>query len=212
MKLYGYWRSSCSWRVRIALALKGLDYTAVPVHLTRDGGEQHGPTHRQRNPMGQVPVLELVDGRHLSQSLAILDYLEEAYPTPALLPEDRWARARCRQLAETINAGVQPLQNLAVMQRLKDLGVDPTEWSRHFITTGLDALEAAVDRTTGPFLAGDAPSWADLCLVPQLYNARRVDCDTSRWPRLCAAERAALAVPAFHLTHPDHQPDAARAA
>ena len=213
MTLYGYWRSSCSWRVRIALAFKGLSYDHQPVHLTRGGGEQLGDAHRRRNPMAQVPVLELADGRLLSQSMAILAYLEERYPTPALMPSDPWDRARARQLAEMVNAGVQPLQNLSVLRHLEQSGgPSPREWARHFITQGLDAVERAAQATPGPLLFGQRPSHADLCLVPQLYNARRFDCDLSRWPRLLEAEAAAMAFAAFQQTHPDHQPDAARAA
>jgi maleylpyruvate isomerase len=210
--LYGYWRSSCSWRVRIALTFKALDYEARPVHLTRDGGEQLADAHRQRNPLGQVPVLALADGRTLSQSMAILAYLEEQHPTPPLLPEDLWERACVRQVAEMINAGVQPLQNLAVLRHLKATGeVDVASWARHFISVGLDAVEAVAAELSGPFCVGDGPSHADLCLIPQLYNARRFECDLSRWPRLLEAEAAAMALPAFHHTHPDRQPGAPRA-
>jgi len=198
--------------VRIALAYKGLDHETRAVHLTRGGGEQHAPEHRRRSPLGQVPVLELDDGRCLSQSMAILDYLESACPSPSLAPDDPWDHARSRQLAEMINAGIQPLQNLAVLTYLARTGADARSWARHFITTGLDALEAAASERPGTFLVGHAPSLADVCLVPQLYNARRFDCVVDRWPRLLAAEAVALALPAFHLTHPDHQPDAARAA
>ena len=213
MILYGYWRSSCSWRVRAALTLKGLDYETRPVHLTLGGGEQLTGAHRAKNPLGQVPVLELTDGRVLSQSMAILAYLEEQHPAPALLPDDAWERACARQVAEMINAGVQPLQNLAVLRHLKaDHDIAPAPWARHFITAGLDAVEAVVTALPGPFCVGERPSHADLCLVPQLYNARRFECDLTRWPRLLKAEDAAMALSALQLTHPDRQPDAIRAA
>ena len=213
MNLTGYWRSSCTWRVRIALAIKGLDHQSTPVHLTRDGGEQHQAAHRRRNPLGQVPALEVEPDRWLAQSMAILAYLDERYPDPPLLPDDIWERARARQLAEMINAGIQPLQNLAVLKHLEvSGGVDRHDWARHYITVGLDAVEATAQEQSSRFLVGDRPSYADLCLVPQLYNARRFDCDLSRWPRLLAAESAALALPAFHLTCPEQQPDAVRAA
>ncbi len=213
MKLYGYWRSSCTWRVRIALAFKGLPHEVVPVHLVRAGGEQHQPLHQSRNPMGQVPVLETRDGRRLSQSMAILEYLEENYPVPSLLPTQPYERAHARQLAEMVNAGIQPLQNLAVLRRLEEVeGLDAHHWARHFIEAGLDAMEREVAHQGGDFLVGDWPSFAEVCLVPQLYNARRFGCGLSRWPRLLRAEAAALTVSAFAGTHPDHQPDAVKAA
>ena len=213
MKLYSYWRSSCSWRVRIALAYKGLNYDYCSVHLTENGGEQHSEIHRQRNPMAQVPVLENADGLQLSQSMAILEYLEEKYPQLPLLPLEAWDRAQARQLAEMVNAGIQPLQNLAVLKQLaKDASINTRDWARTQISTGLDALEAVVERKGGDFLVGDAPSFAELCLVPQLYNARRFECDLARWPRLLRAENAANGIHAFQITHPDYQPDAAQAA
>jgi len=213
MKLYGYWRSSCTWRVRIALAFKRLPYQQVPVHLVRDGGEQHQALHQRRNPMGQVPVLETRDGRHLSQSMAILEYLEENHPVPSLLPTHPVERARARQFAEMVNAGIQPLQNLTVLQRLSEVeGLDAQHWARHFIEAGLDAMERAAAGQEGDFLVGDWPTFAEVCLVPQLYNARRFGCGMSRWPRLLRAESAALGLSAFATTHPDHQPDAVKAA
>src|SRR6185295_1418465 len=134
LRLYGYWRSSTSWRVRIALGHKGLAYEYVPVHLVRAGGEQRSEQHRSRNPMQQVPVLELDDGAplQLTQSIAILEFLEERWPEPPLLPGDHLARARARALAEIVNSGIQPLQNLTVMQELKRAGVDEKAWARHF--------------------------------------------------------------------------------
>jgi maleylpyruvate isomerase len=211
-KLYGYWRSSASWRVRIGLNLKGLDYDYVPVHLVRDGGEQHTTQFRGLNPLGQVPVLAVEeDGRtlHLTQSLAILEYLEERWPTPALLPRAPEDRARVRALAETINAGIQPLQNLSVTQHLSSLGADPQAWVRHFVSRGMDALEAAAGDS--PFLGGDSPSVADCCLVPQLYSCRRFGVDLDACARLVAIEARCNALAAFEAAHPDRQPDAVRA-
>ena len=210
--LMGYWRSSCSWRVRIALNWKGLPYETSPVHLVADGGWQHRPEHRAVNPMRQVPVL--VDGgMALSQSVAILEYLEERHPEPPLLPADPQARARVRQLTEVINSGIQPLQNLSVMQRLgAEFALTPEQtraWSRGCIARGFEALEALVETHGGTCCVGDAVSFADLCLVPQLYNARRFEVDLSRTPRLCAIERHLTALPAFAQAHPDAQPDAA---
>ena len=153
MKLYGYWRSSCTWRVRIALSFKRLNHEVVPVHLVREGGEQHQLPHLRRNPMGQVPVLETRDGRHLAQSMAILEYLEENHPVPSLLPTHPFERARARQLAEMVNAGIQPLQNLTVLRRVSDVeGGDARDWARHFIERGLDAMEREVGPQDGDFL------------------------------------------------------------
>jgi len=145
--------------------------------------------------------------------MAILEYLEENYPVPSLLPTQPFDRARARQLAEMVNAGIQPLQNLAVLRRLDGIeGLDGHHWARHFIEQGLDAMEREVADEAGDFLVGDWPTFAEVCLVPQLYNARRFGCGLSRWPRLLRAEAAALTVSAFAATHPDHQPDAVKAA
>ena len=210
--LLGYWRSSSSWRVRIALNWKGLSYETVPVHLVQDGGHQHRPEHRAVNPMRQVPVL-LEEGEPLAQSMAILEYLEERHPEPPLLPGRALDRARARQLAEVINSGIQPIQNLRVMQRLKgEFGLDAEQaraWSRGWIEEGFVALEALVAQYGGTCCVGDAVSFADLCLVPQLYNARRFEVDLSRFPRLTAIEQRLEALPAFADAHPSTQPDAA---
>lgn len=215
MRLYGYWRSSASWRVRIGLALKGLDVEIVPVHLVRDGGEQHGDDHAARNPLHQVPVLEVpspdaADPRpiHLTQSLAILAWLDATHPEPRLIPEDPFGRARAWQLAEVVNSGIQPLQNLNVLQRLAALGVDEKAWARDAIARGLTALEALVADVESPFLVGATPTIADLCLVPQLYNARRFGIDLSTCPTLTRVEANCEALPAFAAAHPDRQPDA----
>ena len=208
MTLYGYWRSSSSWRVRIALHYKGLDFDNVPVHLVRDGGEHLKAEHMQRNPLGQVPVLE-VDGVYLGQSIAILEYLEERHPQPALLPRAALERAEARRIAEVINSGVQPLQNLSLVKRLNaDFGVDKVEWMRSVIQQGMDSLERSVVGTPGPYLVGIGPSFAEVCLIPQLYNARRWGCDVSAWHTLLRAEMAVQKHPAFLAAHPDRQPDA----
>lgn len=212
MKLYGYWRSSASWRVRIGLHLKGLGFEYAAVHLIQDGGQQHSQEHCHRNPMRQVPVLELEhEGQtvHLSQSLAILEYLEERWPQPPLLPRDALLRSRARCLAEIVNAGVQPLQNLYVLQQLKQADVDAPQWARHFIGRGLASLERAAQSTAGRFLVGDEVSLADICLVPQLYNARRFDLDLECMPLLLRVEEACNQLEAFQKAHPDQQPDAA---
>jgi maleylpyruvate isomerase len=212
MRLYGYWRSSSAWRVRIALLYKGLPYQDRPVHLVRDGGEQHGPAYRALNPMAEVPTLEFEEGgavRRISQSLAIIGYLERVAPQPPLIPGDAFAAARAWQLAEMVNSGTQPLQNSAVLLRVKNqLGGDEQAWARHFITRGVAALEQVAGETAGRFLVGDAVSVADVCLIPQLYNARRFGVDLGAFPRLTQVEAHCLALPAFVDSHPDRQSDA----
>jgi maleylpyruvate isomerase len=212
MRLYNYWRSSASWRVRIALHYKGLEFDYVPVQIVER--QQNTPEYATHNPMQQVPTLEIEDdGRvlHLGQSLAILEYLEERFPSPALLPQGRAARARARQLAECVNAGIQPFQNLPVLGIIKDeLGADSIRFARRFNLRGLDALEVLAVQGGGRFLVGDEPSIADLCLIPQLYSARRFGVDLTPMPTLTRIEAACNALPAFAAAHPDRQPDAPR--
>ena len=208
MKLYSFWRSSASWRARIALAYKGVDYEYVAVNLYRGDGEQRGEAYRAVNPMAQVPTLELDDGRRISQSLAIVEYLEETVPTPPLLPADPYLRAKARQLAELVNAGTQPLQNSGVLRALEERGVDRKAWAAQFIGRGLDALETSAQRTAGRFLVGDEPTVADVCLVPQLQNARNFGLDTARWPLLGRVEEACAGLEAFDAARPERQPDA----
>jgi maleylacetoacetate isomerase len=211
--LYSYWRSSASYRVRIALALKGLEHEYRAVHLLRDGGEQHGPAYRAVNPQARVPALE-ADGRVITQSLAILEFLEEAWPRPALLPVGLHARARVRSLALTVACDVQPLQNIAVTQYLKKtLGADEaalTAWLHEWIGRGLAAVEArlAGDGDTGRFCHADAPTIADACLVPQCYAARRVGIDVARYPTIARIEATCTELEAFRRAAPDAQPDA----
>jgi maleylpyruvate isomerase len=207
MKLYGYWRSSATWRARIVLHHKGMEFTYVPVHLVRDGGEQKSPAHLARNPMAQVPVLEH-DGVFLGQSLAIAEYLEELQPEPTIFPGGLLARARARQCAEIVNAGIQPLQNLSVLVRLTEQGQDKLAWARHFIGRGFDALEATAAPVAGTCLVGDEVSVADACLVPQVYNARRFQLDMERWPTLARVDAHLSALPAFVAAHADNQIDA----
>lgn len=207
--LYGYWRSSCTYRVRIALALKGVEHTIVPVHLLEGGGQQHADGYRAKNPMAQVPSLEIEGGVTLGQSMAILEYLEERYREPPLLPEDLILRARARQLAEIVNSGIQPLQNLAVMKRLKAAGVEPNEWSVDHIRRGLAAYAAVCEPVAGAFSVGDAPTLADCALVPQLYNARRFAIDVAAdFPLLARIDARCAELEAFARAHPDRQPDA----
>jgi maleylpyruvate isomerase len=206
MKLYGYWRSSATWRVRIGLAHKGVPYTYVPVNLLK--AEQRGDEHRARSPLGQVPVLELPDGTQLTQSLAILGLLEQTHPEPALFPADPVDRARAVALAEVVNAGIQPLQNLAVLQEIEAMGGDRRGWGHDVIERGLAAYEQLAAPDAGTFSVGDAVSVADLALIPQLYNARRFGVDLDSFPTLVRVEAACNALPAFQEAHPDRQIDA----
>ncbi|RRN56348.1 maleylacetoacetate isomerase [Pseudoxanthomonas sp. SGNA-20] len=215
LTLYTYWRSSAAYRVRIGLALKGLDYASEPVHLVRDGGQQHAPAFAALNPQELVPVLRHGD-LVLRQSLAILEYLDETWPEPALLPADAAGRARVRALAQAIACDVHPLNNLRVLQYLEH-GLEQAQpareaWVRHWIGLGLDALERllAGDPATGRFCHGDAPGMADCVLVPQLYNARRFGLDLAAWPAIARIGAACAALPAFAAAAPEAQPDAPR--
>lgn len=210
MQLHGYFRSSASWRVRIALNLKGLAVTHVPHHLRR--GEQRAPNYLALNPQGLVPALELDDGTVLTQSLAIIEWLEEAYPIPALLPPvDLVQRARVRAFALVLAADTHPLQNLKVLNELRRLGLREeavSAWAAQVNATGLEACEVLLGEEPGPFCFGAAPTLADVCLVPQLGNARRFGVDVARFPRLLAREAACVALPAFADAAPSRQPDA----
>ena len=212
--LYSYWRSSASWRVRTALNVKGVEYEYVAVHLVQNGGEQHSEAHARRNPMQQLPVLviEGADGEEhtISQSLPIMELLDELLPSgPALLPRDLFLRARARQLAEIVNSGTQPLQNLGVITYVREhWGVDHKPFCQHWIAKGLAAYEASLEGVSGRFSVGDEVSVADICVVPQLYNARRFGVDVSAYPRLLAIEAACEELEAFQRSHPDQQPDA----
>ena len=213
LRLYSYWRSSAAYRVRIGLNLKGLPYELFPVHLLRDGGDQHKPAFRSANPQGLVPVLEHGQ-RMLRQSMAILEYLDEVWPDPPLLPATARDRQRVRALAQLIACDVHPLNNLRVLQYFEREWHVPQperdEWVRHWIRDGLDAFEAmlADHPSTGEFCDGHAPTLADVCLVPQLYNARRFGFDLARYPTIQRIEAACLALPAFDAARPERQPDA----
>jgi maleylpyruvate isomerase len=206
--LHGYFRSTAAWRVRIALNLKGVAATQVSHHLRRN--EHRAPSYLALNPQGLVPALETDDGAVLTQSLAIIEWLEETHPTPALLPAEPLRRARVRAFALAIACDIHPVQNLKVLQRLRAFGLEEaqvTAWARHTIEEGLDACEALLRTEPGPFCFGDAPTLADICLVPQLSNARRFGAEL-RWPRLLSAEAAALSLPAFQAAAAERQPDA----
>ena len=213
MKLYGYFRSSAAYRVRIALNLKGLAYDHAGVHLVRDGGEQFGAEFLALNPQGLVPAFE-DGGAVLTQSLAILEYLEETHPEPALLPDDPVERARVRALALAIACDIHPLNNLRVLSYVSGTLGQGDEaraaWYRHWVETGLAAVEALVagHPMTGTFCHGDTPSHADLCLVPQIANARRFDCDLTPCPELVRIDAACAALAAFIDAAPQNQPDA----
>lgn len=211
--LYHYWRSSSSWRVRWALAIKRVDFESVAVNLL--AGEQLSDEHRARNPMGHVPALAL-DGGVLAESVAIIEYLDETVPSPALFPRDPWRRARVRQLVELVNSGVQPLQNLAVLRRHSGDAEEQGAWARHFNERGLAAYERVLEfierEQGGPgrFSVGDELTAADLFLVPQMYSARRFGVDVSAFPRCLAVERAALATEFAAGALPENQPGAPR--
>lgn len=212
--LYTYWRSSAAYRVRIALELKGLAWDARPVHLVREGGEQHLDAYRALNPQQLVPTL-LHDGHTLTQSLAIVEYLDERFPQVPLLPADAAGRARVRALAQLLACDIHPINNLRVMQYLErnlQLPADArTQWTLHWIAEGLAAMEAmlASSRDTGTFCHGDRPGLADLCLLPQLYNAHRFGLDLTPYPTLLRIEAACQALDAFDRARPQNQPDAA---
>ena len=210
--LKGYWRSSATWRVRIALHLKKLDFTYVPIHLVKNGGEQHFEEFKVQNPMEQVPVLEVHHPQNiqtLTQSMAIVSWLDDLQSSPLLFPTDSWQKARVIQRAEVINSGTQPLQNLAVLQWVeKRYQGDKLEWGARYIHKGLQALEQMCSDEDTPFLVGDQPTMADLCLIPQLYNARRFKLDLTQYPRLCSVESHCQTIQAFQQAHPDQQSDA----
>jgi maleylacetoacetate isomerase len=211
MKLYNYFRSSASWRVRIGLALKGLSHDHVAVHLQKN--EQFAEGFAARQPSQLVPALELDDGRWLSQSLAILEYLDEAHPEPPLLPRDAVARAQVRALAQDIACDIHPINNLRVLRYLKRaMGHEQDDidrWYRHWVATGLAVVERRLTQTTGAFCFGDTPGLADCLLVPQVYNAQRFECPLHAYPIVQRVNAACLALPAFAATHPDACSDAA---
>ena len=217
LRLYSYWRSSAAYRVRIALNLKGLDYQLVPVHLVRDGGEQHAPGYRAVNPQGLVPALQHGQ-RHIRQSMAIIEYLDETFADHPLLPATARERARVRGLAQVIACDMHPLGNLRVLQYLeREFRATPEQreaWIRHWLALGFAAIEAllAENPSTGEFCDGDQPGLADCLLVPQLYNARRFGLDLDPYPTVRRIEARCLELEAFRRAAPEAQPDAPAAA
>lgn len=215
MKLYTYFRSSAAYRVRIALHVKGIDYDSIPVHLLRDGGQQLLPAYRAVNPSALVPALD-DDGAVLTQSLAMLEYLEETRPAVPLLPADALGRAKVRALALAIACDAHPLTNLRVLKYLKTtLGLPEEvkqEWYRHWMAEGLAAVEALLAQGdpagTGLFCHGDSPTMADCCLVPQVFNAQRFAIDLAPYPRVARIHAHCAGLPAFIAAHPSQQPDA----
>jgi maleylpyruvate isomerase len=208
MILHGYFRSTASWRVRIALGLKGLAADQVSHHLRR--GEQRAPTYLALNPQGLTPAFVTDDGAVLTQSLAICEYLDEIHPEPAFLPRDPVARAQVRAVAQAIACDIHPVQNLKILQRLRDLGQPEevvTAWAAGVIEEGLEAVETLLAEAESPFAFGAQPGLADICIVPQLGNARRFGVEL-RWPRLNAIEAACLELDAFRNAVPGVQPDA----
>nr|UDM84152.1 glutathione S-transferase zeta 1 [Sillago sihama] len=201
--LHGYFRSSCSWRVRIAFALKGVEYDQVGVNLIKDGGQQLTQEYKTLNPMQQVPAVE-IDGITLSQSLAVIQYIDETRPGPRLLPADPQKRAQVRMISDLIASGIQPLQNLYVIQKI---GAEKVQWAQHFIDRGFQALEPILKQTAGKYCVGDEISMADICLVPQVYNAERFKVDVGQYPTIKRLNQALLEVDAFKVSHPSHQPD-----
>uniref|UniRef100_A0A8C1HKU5 Maleylacetoacetate isomerase n=1 Tax=Cyprinus carpio carpio TaxID=630221 RepID=A0A8C1HKU5_CYPCA len=229
--LYGYFRSSCSWRVRIAFALKGIEYEQKPINIIKDGGQQLTDQFKAVNPMQQVPAVT-IDGITLSQSvrtawslllcgtqkfsyfmftlfccstqLAIIQYIEETRPEPRLLPADPKQRAHVRIICDIIASGIQPLQNVYVIQKI---GEEKVQWAQHFINRGFEALEHILKQTAGKHCVGDEISMADICLVPQVYNAERFKVDMSRFPTIRRLNQTLIEIDAFKATHPSCQPD-----
>uniref|UniRef100_A0A914E4Y0 maleylacetoacetate isomerase n=1 Tax=Acrobeloides nanus TaxID=290746 RepID=A0A914E4Y0_9BILA len=206
--LYSYWRSSCSWRVRIALALKGIDYDYKAINLL--SGDQRSPEFLSQNPHGLVPLL-IFDGTPISESIAIIEYLDEKFPNkfPKLLPDNAEDRAKVRSLAYAISSNIQPVQNLRVMKFYsKGDQAKNAEWAKHFIELGFDALEEELKKTAKKFSFGDTITLVDLCIPPQVYNARRFSVDMSKYPTIERIDKTLAEIPEFQAAQPNRQPDA----
>lgn len=213
LKLYGYWRSSAAFRVRIALNLKGLSAEHIPINIAPGKDEQRSSDYLARNGQGRVPAIETEQGI-VGQSMAILEWLEERYPDPAILPTDPWERLRVRAFADTIACDIHPLNNLSVLRQLKQrFDADEaaiSDWYAGWILEGFQALEASIsgEVASSRFLFGDRPGLAEICLVPQVWNARRFKVDLTPFPKLMSAHDKATALPAFESARPENQPDA----
>jgi maleylpyruvate isomerase len=209
VKLYTYFRSSAAYRARIALNLKGVAYEMASIHLTKGGGQQHGAEFRAVNPQRRVPALALDNGETLIQSLAIIEYLDEAFPTPPLLPSDPVARAHVRALAQVIACDIHPLNNTSPLFYLKNTLKHDQDtinaWYAHWVTVGFEAVETLL--RPGPYAFGDKVTIADVCLVPQVANARRFNVPLDPFPKIVAVDAACLKLPAFDKAKPDNQPD-----
>ncbi len=210
MKLYSYFRSSAAYRVRIAFHLKGLSYETIPIHLQKEGGLNRKPEFRAVNPQMRLPALRLDSGEVLTQSLAIIEYLDEVHPQPPLLPRDPIDRARVRALAQLIACDIHPLNNVGPLRYLKNqLGQDQAKidaWYHHWILEGFDAIEAML--RPGPYAFGADVTLADICLVPQVANARRLKVPLDHFPKIVAVDAACAKLPAFDKARPENQPDA----
>jgi maleylacetoacetate isomerase len=210
LKLYTYFRSSAAYRVRIALNLKGLPYEMVPIHLIKDGGHQRKPEFVAVNPQMRVPALALASGDVITQSLAIIEYLDDIHPEPPLLPPDALERATVRAIAQTVACDIHPLNNLVVLQYLKrTLKHEQPEidaWYHHWVIEGFKAIEAMI--SPAPYACGTQVTLADLCLVPQVFNARRFKVPLDAFPKIVAVDTACLKLPAFDKARPENQPDA----
>jgi len=204
--LYSYWRSSCSWRVRIALQYAGIDVDQKAVHLVKDGGEQLMDEYSEKNPLQQVPTL-LIHGLRLTQSMAIMEYIHDICPNGNLLPTDPKQRAKVRMVCEMINSGIQPIQNLAVLRKHSDEQAERAAWSHYWINKGFIALEKVLSETAGSRCVGDAVSLADCCLVPQVFNANRYSVDMSQFPIISRVNASLETLPEFKAAHPNQQPD-----
>jgi maleylpyruvate isomerase len=210
VKLYSYFRSSAAYRVRIALNLKGLPYEMEAIHLTKDGGCQHSPQFRALNPQERVPALQVANGNVLTQSLAIIEYLDEIHPEPALLPADAPARAHVRAIAQIVACDIHPLNNLMVLQylkrQMKHEQADIDTWYHHWVIQGFTSIEAMI--APGPYACGSQVTLADVCLIPQVFNARRLKVPLDTFPKIVAVESACLKLAAFDKARPENQPDA----
>lgn len=211
--LYSYWRSSCSWRVRIALEMKGIKYDYIAIHLVKDGGQQLTDQHTAVNPLKQVPAL-VIDGHTICQSTAIIEYLEDTRQAPSLRPSDPAVTARVREICNMIGADTQPVQNLRVLRKV--MGMVPeeektktkVEWGKHWINNGFQALEKILEKSAGTYCVGDEITMADLYIPPQVYNAGRFGVDMSQYPIIARIDATVAKLPAFKAAHPSAQPDA----